>query len=65
MKAQIKIRNVIEQWRKGNSYSKLANNLTELFLLVFCEMQNLRMIKIGYLADNISKQCVEEYLGSS
>ena len=23
------------------------------------------MIKIGYLADNISEQCVEEYLGSS
>ena len=29
MKAQIKIRNVIDQWRKGNSYCKLANNLTE------------------------------------
>ena len=36
VKAQIKIRNVIEQWRKGNSYYKLANNVTELFLLVFC-----------------------------
>lgn len=36
MRSQIEIRNVIEQWRKSNSCYKLANNLAELFVLVFC-----------------------------
>lgn len=45
---------------ESNPCYKVAKSLAELVrVLVFCGRQNLWAIKFGYLAEEISKQCVE------
>lgn len=36
---------IIRNWRRGDSYYKMARNLAELFL-VFCRRYNFRVIKL-------------------
>lgn len=56
--AEGKEEHAIGNWRKGSPCYKLTKNMAELCFSILCRVELTRN-KIGYLAEEISKQSVE------